>query len=154
MGSYIVDCCRGYLFYSKDKKVVNVEENPITTVCYYEEVGNEIKDVFSLKLVMQNEKVTGELKFLPAEKDKKVGPLEGLVAPFGENNSSRVIAAWWDASAEGTTVREQSSIILESDKAQIGFGEMKEIEDGSYIFVDPLTLSYSLSLSKTDCSKI
>ncbi|KKT30160.1 MAG: hypothetical protein UW16_C0017G0003 [Microgenomates group bacterium GW2011_GWC1_44_10] len=38
-------------------------------------------DEYTLRLLLNGEKVTGELNFLPGEKDSKVGKLEGTIGP-------------------------------------------------------------------------
>lgn len=146
----IIVALGGIYYYSTNKdKVVKVNEN---TMCFaYTPEGDGIKDVYSLSLDVKGETVKGEISFLPAEKDSKTGPFEGLISPLGSDGETRIIAAWWEASGEGVTNREQIAIQLSENLASIGFGEMTESENGDYIYSNPAEISYNLSLAKVDC---
>jgi len=146
----IIVALGGVYYYSTNKeKIVRVGEN---TMCFaYTSEGDGIKDVYSLSLDVKGEKAEGQLNFMPREKDSKTGPFEGLVSPTGADGISRVVAAWWNASGEGVTNREQLAILLSGEMANIGFGEMIENADGDYIYANPAEVSYSLGLAKVDC---
>lgn len=141
----------GTYYFSKNKKLAT-EKVDESSVCFaYTSEGNGIKDVYSLALNIKGDKATGELKFLPQEKDSKVGTFEGLISPLASDSSQRVIAAWWDTMGEGMEVREQLAILLDGKTAAIGFGEMKLGDDGSYVYADPNNVSYPLTLAGVDC---
>lgn len=147
----IVLALGGIYYFSTNKKLAN-ENVKESSVCFaYTSEGNGIKDVYSLTLNLKGDKATGELKFLPQEKDSKVGTFEGLISPLSSDSSSRVIAAWWDTMGEGVKVREQLAILLNGKTAAIGFGEMKPGDDGSYVYADPNKVTYSLTLAGVDC---
>ena len=111
----IIVALGGVYYYSTNKdKVAKVDES---AMCFsYTSEGNGIKDVYSLNLEVKGEKVQGELNFIPGEKDSKKGPFEGIVSPFGSDGDTRVIAAWWQASGEGMTNREQLAIQLQKNQ--------------------------------------
>lgn len=147
----IIVALGGVYYYSTNKeKVTKVDEG---TMCFaYTSEGNGIKDVYNLSLDIKGDKVTGDLNFLPAEKDSKTGRLSGIISPLGSDGDTRVIGAWWNVSAEGTNVKEQLAILLNKDTAGIGFGEMIESGQNEYIYADPANVAYSLSLEKVPCT--
>jgi hypothetical protein len=147
----IIVALGGVYYYSTNKeKVTKVDES---TMCFaYTSEGNGIKDVYNLSLDIKGDKVTGDLNFLPAEKDSKTGRFSGIVSPFGSDEDTRVIAAWWNVSAEGTNVREQLAILLNKDTAGIGFGEMKDSGNGEYVYANLEEVAYTLSLAKVPCT--
>lgn len=146
----------GVYYYSQNKKVTSENTNNTDSLmCFtYISEGNGIKDLYNLKFDIKGENVNGELNFLPAEKDSKVGEFKGLISPYGEDSSTRIIAAWWDTMGEGIKNREQLAILLKGETASIGFGEMKESGDGSYVYADPSQVSYTLHLQSVDCSSL
>ena len=95
--------------------------------------------------------ITGSFDFLPAEKDKKTGPIEGTAGPVDQKAMARTADLWWTASAEGMTTKEQLKIVFGEGSAQAGFGEMKNRGDGVYVYAHPDALSYTPTLSQTDC---
>lgn len=82
-------------------------------------------------------KVSGELKFLPAEKDSKVGKFEGTVSAVDKVMMARKVNAIWDTFAEGMNAKEQLKFIFGEGTASIGFGEMVDRGDGVYVYKDP-----------------
>ncbi len=143
----------GVYYFSQNKD--SIVKNNESRMCFsYISEGDDIKDVYTLKFTMNGENVNGELNFLPEEKDSKVGEFKGLISPSASNSSSRIIAAWWDTMGEGIKNREQLAILLEDQTASIGFGEMKESSDGSYVYANPSEVSYSLKLGSVECSSL
>lgn len=95
--------------------------------------------------------VTGRFDFVPAEKDKKVGTIEGTAGAVDPKTMARKAKLWWTASAEGMTNKEELYVIFGEGMATPGFGEMKDRGDGVYVYVNPAAVSYSLNLQQTDC---
>ena len=108
-------------------------------------------DEYTLRMLLDKENVTGELKLLPAEKDSKVGKFSGTVGAVDKMMMARTVDVWWDSSAEGMQVKEQLRIIFGEGTAQIGFGEMVDRGDGTYVYKDPTKIDYSLSLTDVAC---
>ena len=115
---------------------------------------NGFFDKYTLRLILKDEKVTGELNLLPAEKDSKTGEIEGTVGAVDKITMARTADLWWFASAEGMNVKEQLKIIFGEGTATIGFGEMVDRGDGVYIYKDSKNISYSLSLTDVSCSDL
>src|SRR3989344_5072627 len=82
-------------------------------------------DEYTLRLLLNGEKVTGELNFLPGEKDSKVGKLEGTIGPVDR--------------------------IMMARTASLGAGELVDRGDGVYIYKDSANLQYSFSLTDVSC---
>lgn len=112
---------------------------------------NGFSDKYTLRLILNGEKVTGELNLLPAEKDSKTGEIEGVVSAVDKIMMARIVDLWWFASAEGTNVKEQLKIIFGEGVASIGFGEMVDRGDGVYIYKDPKNIAYNLNLTDVSC---
>lgn len=95
--------------------------------------------------------VAGSFDFNPAEKDRKRGPFEGTAGPVDPKAMARTAHLWWHASAEGMTNTEELSVIFGDGTAGVGFGEMKDRGDGTYVYASPDKLSYEPTLQQTDC---
>ena len=115
---------------------------------------NGFYDKYTLRLLLDGEKVTGELNFLPAEKDKKVGEIEGTVGAVDPKMMARKADLWWYSFAEGMNVKEELKIIFGEGIASIGFGEMKDRGDGVYVYKDPTKISYNLELTDVACGDL
>jgi len=111
-------------------------------------------DKYTLKMLFNGDKVNGELKFLPAEKDSKLGKFEGTVIEVDEAGAPKVVSAIWEVFVEGTSNKEELRIMLGEGKASIGFGEMVVRDDGVYGYKDPSKIAYSLDLVTIPCSDI
>lgn len=142
--------------------VVSPTENPVVTpnqprsLCFafHQKGSNGMEDKDLLRLDLNGSDVSGELKFLPAEKDMKTGTFTGTVSKVDPKGMSRTIDAWWDTHAEGMNTKEQLSIIFGEGTANVGFGEMKDRGDGVYVYAHPEKISYSLSLTDVACEDL
>ncbi len=126
---------------------------PIAEACYYQETisaDRSVKDIAMLRMNIQDSKVaSGELNILPAEKDSKTGDITGVVVTNPDQSTTANL--WWNASAEGSTVREQLLVQFDKTVARIGFGAMSEQGDGSYVYTQPDSVEYTLSLNSISC---
>ncbi|MBP6884149.1 MAG: hypothetical protein KBC06_02865 [Candidatus Pacebacteria bacterium] len=111
-------------------------------------------DKYTLRLVMDGTSATGELKLLPAEKDSKVGKFSGTVGAVDKMMMARTVNAIWDTLAEGMNTKEELNIIFGEGTADVGFGEMVDRGDGTYVYKDSKNISYQLGLSDVDCSEL
>ncbi len=111
-------------------------KNPIELCFAHFGTPNErgFSDKFTLRMLLEQEKVSGELKFLPAEKDSKVGKFEGTVSPVDKIMMARKVDATWNTFGEGVEAQE---------KLQFTFGEGTANID-----------SFGLSLSDVACSDL
>ncbi len=112
---------------------------------------NGFEDKYILRLSMLGDQATGELKFLPAEKDRKVGKFTGTVSAVDKYMMARTASLWWEAMQEGMSTKEELSIIFGEGTASIGFGAMVDRGDGVYVYKDKSKIDYS-SLNLTDVS--
>ncbi|MFZ3015939.1 MAG: hypothetical protein WA101_03040, partial [Minisyncoccia bacterium] len=81
-------------------------------------------DKYTLRLLLDGEKATGELKYLPAEKDSKVGKFEGIAYPVNKMMMARPAILWWDTFGEGIRAKEELRLIFGEGTANIGAGEL------------------------------
>ena len=107
-------------------------------------------DRYTLRLILNDGKATGELNLLPAETDSKTGEFEGVVGAVNEA-MERTADLWWFTFAEGMSAKEELKIILSENTASIGFGEMVDRGDGVYIYKDSKNISYTLELASMPC---
>lgn len=139
----------------KDEKItpVAVEENiPKVSFCFYQkDISGDLIGSYSLRLNLEGEKASGELDFLPAEKDSKIGSFVGTVGPMEPALMGRRVSSMWNTSAEGLNVTEELKIIFGEGTASIGFGEMIDRGDGVYVYKNPEDLKYTLNLSDVGC---
>ena len=137
-----------------------VVENPIPetiTLCFYKETPpNEIglSDVAWLKMNLTGDKVTGEFRNLPAEKDSKVGTFEGVVGTVDKYAMARTADVWWDSMAEGMTVKEELRIVFGEGTAQAGFSEMVDRGDGVYVYKDKENIGYWQEMTDVSCDDL
>ncbi len=113
--------------------------------------NTEAGDKAQLAMDIRGTDVMGELNWLPFEKDKKTGVFIGSVSAVDPVTQKRMVNAWWQASAEGSTVSEQLIIKFGGGVANVGFGEMKDDGTGQYVYANPQNLSYEPNLAQTDC---
>jgi len=76
-------------------------------------------DKYTLRLVLNGDKATGELNLLPAETDSKTGEFEGTVSAMDKMSMSRTADLWWYALAEGMSTQEELKIIFGEGTASI-----------------------------------
>ena len=93
---------------------------------------NGFEDDYNLSMALDKEVVTGELNYLPAEKDKKTGTYEGTVSAVDKMAMARTINATWHTSGEGINADEPLKIV---------FGEGTAYVDG-------------LALNDVDCNML
>lgn len=108
-------------------------------------------DKFTLRMLLDGEKVTGEMKFLPGEKDSKVGKFEGTVSAVDKTMMARTADVWWNTFGEGMNVMEEQRIIFGEGVANIGFGGTADRGDGVYAYTDSPQIYYTLSLNDIAC---
>lgn len=163
----IVICLLGAFFLG-----VSIFNNPSSGVAVNPPTGNSSKpielcfakfgtpnvrgyaDEYTLRMSLNNEKVTGELNLLPAEKDKKIGKFEGTVSAVDKVMMARTADLNWNSMAEGMQVQEQLRIIFGEGTAQVGFGEMVDKGDGTYVYKDIKNITYGVSMSDVACSDL
>jgi hypothetical protein len=120
-------------------------------VCYYgaRTTASGFKDVYAMKLAISGVKAQGELLTAPAEKDKIQGDLSGSVI---QGNDERIFDGTYSNVGEGMKNLDEIVIRFSLKEAMVGFGEMKENEDGSYSYADKNALNYSLKIPAVDCA--
>ena len=74
---------------------------------------------YTLRLILDGEKVTGELNLLPAEKDMKTGDFRGTVSPVDKITMARTADLEWFTFAEGINTKEELRIIFGEGTASI-----------------------------------
>ena len=125
-------------------------------LCFYQEkkTTSGLFDRQTLKLDIAGDKVTGEYKYLPAEKDSKTGKFEGTAGAVDKQMMARNADVWWDSMAEGMKVREQLKIVFGEGNASALFGEMVDRGDGVYIYKDTNKLTYGENMTDVACNDL
>ncbi|MFA5999791.1 MAG: hypothetical protein WC783_02295 [Candidatus Paceibacterota bacterium] len=135
-----------------------VEEPKSIQLCFYKEGPNKTPggyyDIAWLKMNLTGDKVTGEFRNLPAEKDSKVGTFEGAVGEKDPYMMARVADVTWSALQEGMQTKEQLRIIFGEGTANAYFGEMVDKGDGVYVYKDLNKLIPGMSMNDVACSDI
>ncbi len=142
----------------KDEPKVPDDEIPsnVISLCFYKKdvSPNGPMGRYTLRMNLSGDKVDGELKFLPAEKDSKVGKFVGSVSALDQMLMGRRISAMWDTMAEGMNTTEELKIIFGEGTADVGFGEMTDRGDGVYVYKNPEAITYSLDMSDIGCENL
>jgi hypothetical protein len=148
----------GFFFIKKDEMVtpIVIDDTNKISLCFYRETKTNqgLYDVALLRLNINGEKVNGEFKNLPAEKDSKVGNFEGIVGPVDKSMMARTADVWWNSMAEGLQVKEQLKIVFGEGTAQALFGEMVDRGDGVYIYKDTNKLTYGVAMTDVECGRL
>ena len=157
----VIGVILGAFYFINKKEAIAPVVPPVTDVhkvqlCFYGEnkTSRGFYDVAWLKMNIAGDKVTGEFKNLPAEKDSKVGTFEGTVGAVDKVAMARTADVWWDSMAEGMQVKEQLRIVFGEGTAQAGFGEMVNDDDGVYVYKDATKLTYGMSMTDVACGDI
>lgn len=134
----------------KNAPVVVTENSIEQKICYLysQKNANGLIDSSWLEMTIKGSDVNGQFNDLPAEKDSKKGFFKGTIV----NNNNSEVQAYWDAQAEGMTVKEELFIIFNSTQAQVAYGEMTKNDDGSYSYADKSKLTYGRAMEKIDCN--
>lgn len=153
----LVLCCGlllGFMHFSDrtPKKVVDEYVAP-KEMCFYQEERHDggLTSISAVKLNINEDNVTGEVKNLPAEKDSKVGEFNAVIVAKDNTNHENIATGWWDAVAEGTTVREELTVSFGPDDIRIFYGEMEDRGDGVYMYKDRQSASMVV-IPKIDCN--
>jgi len=139
---------------NEEKVIENTEDSNPIELCFTkfgEHDENGFYDKYTLRMTLDGEKDTGELKLLPAEKDALVGKFEGTVVPVDRMVMTRTANLIWDAEGEGMNAKQELKIIFAEGTASIGFGEMIDRGNGVYVYKNPTKVDYSFYLTDTSC---
>jgi hypothetical protein len=112
------------------------------TFCYEDKIA---KDVFSVKLIVAGDDVTGTLDYTYYQKDGAHGTLKG-------KKTGDEIVAMYDASIEGSQQKEEVIFKMEADKLSRKNGPMSK-KDGVMKIKDPAKAKFSEVFKKIDCNK-
>ncbi|MCF7834161.1 MAG: hypothetical protein K9L98_02275 [Candidatus Pacebacteria bacterium] len=142
-----------FFVFNKKDSIDDTSMSKTIQMCYrYEEkTSSGFYDKAWLKMDITEEKVVGEYRNLPAQKDSKIGKFEGTVGAMNPNTSSRTADVMWEALAEGILNKEQLKINFGEGSAVAMFGVMSDKGDGTYVYKDPTNLSASFQMSQIDC---
>jgi hypothetical protein len=109
-------------------------------ICYRQVTG---RDTVTAYLTVRGTAVTGELKVLPAEKDRAHGPFSGTL-------TGNQLVADWQRAGEGTIQVYEIVFALFGDSLQWQEGE-RTLQGGKWVLADP-TLRYQYKLVKVNCA--
>jgi hypothetical protein len=149
----------GISVFNADRKNNNSKPNLETeskSLCYLksDKTDRNFFDEAWLRLDLAGEKVTGEFRNLPAEKDSKVGKFSGTVSSLNQASMSRTADVMWDSFAEGMNVTEELLIEFGDGNAAVLFGEMADRGDGVYIYKDKSKILSLQNLNQIACEDL
>src|SRR3989344_9361187 len=102
-----------------------ITDNKLTELCFAKfgvPDENGLFDKYTLRLDLNGEKVTGELNFLPAEKDSKTGEIKGIVGKVDPKMMARQGGFWGFTFGVGVSTGEEFKIIFGGGTGDIVFG--------------------------------
>jgi hypothetical protein len=115
---------------------------PDGTHCFEHRVG---KDVTTVQLTLNGNEVSGEMSWLPFEKDSGTGTLRGL-------RTEGEIIAVWSYTIEGSNQTEEVRFQLTGDQLQRKTGELVDpANDGNLKLKDPAAAQYTETYTKVAC---
>lgn len=117
-----------------------IEAAAAQELCFQNITGS---DSLLVKLTIIGNDVSGTLRWLPAEKDKMVGTLDGTL----QNDT---ITAVYSYQAEGTDAREEKILRLTPDSLFIQHGELVD-QNGTWVLKNKRTAQFTEAVAKTDC---
>jgi hypothetical protein len=117
-----------------------IEAAAAQELCFQNITGS---DSLLVKLTIIGNDVSGTLRWLPAEKDKMVGTLDGTL----QNDT---ITAIYSYQAEGTDAREEKILRLTPDSLFIQHGELVD-QNGTWVLKNKRTAQFTEAAAKTDC---
>lgn len=143
---------------SNPKEVLNenlIEETEIRSICYYRSntTASGLEDKASLQLNIDKGNTTGQFSYLPAEKDSKTGTFKGVVSGDSGRFGAKAEVIWL-ANGEGIENKEELIIDFDDEKATVGFGEMVQREDGTYVYKDRSNLYFIDPMDPIDCDML
>lgn len=110
--------------------------------CYEYRLG---QDVTTVDLVINGNNITGEMNWLPFEKDGGRGTLQGT-------RNGKEISAVWTYIIEGSNQTEEVLFKMEGDQLLRKIGELVDPNyDGNLKLKDPATATYSDTYTKVAC---
>ncbi len=107
-----------------------------------------------IKMQITGDKVIGEFKDIPSEKDSKVGKFEGTVGLLNKETMSRRANLLWDSEGEGMSAKEELIIDFGDGSAVVGYGEMVDNGNNVYVYKDKTKLIFSKNMSQIDCGTL
>lgn len=148
------------IIFARNKPAAEVSREPnnqntasdVRDLCYI--WNSEGGDSISLLMYIKNgTEVSGSFNWLPYEKDKKTGPIEGTAGQVDPKAMARTADLVWTATQEGITHPEQLFVKFGEGNAAAGFGTMIE-KNGMYIYSDPKQIKYEPNLQQTNCDDL
>jgi hypothetical protein len=127
---------------------IETASEPATTAladgsyCYEYRVG---QDVTTVNLVVTGNNVTGEMNWLPYEKDSGRGTLQGT-------RTGNEISAIWTYVIEGSNQTEEVMFKVEGEQLLRKTGELVDANnDGNLKMKDPASAAYTETYAKVTC---
>jgi len=149
-----------YLVYfgSKDKTKEQKNSHNVQKMeyCYENEFISEYsledinyRDYYTLVITTLENSASGELTYLPSQKDKKTGEIEGNIIKDYISNQSMFLGVW-TVSAEGETYEENLAIVFSANEAKV-FEGLKSLDKNISNFEYSMP---NLILPKIDCDDV
>lgn len=113
---------------------------PTETLCFEEKVG---KDLTTVRITIEGNKVTGKMEWLPWEKDQARGTL------LGEKKGNEIVADY-EYMIEGSNQLEEKVFVLEGDKLLVKSGELED-KNGKLVMKNPGKATIGQTLVKVAC---
>jgi hypothetical protein len=112
--------------------------------CYRYTANN---DTISIRLIKENELITGSLAYSFYEKDKSKGILEGHI-------SGDTLFAVYEYTSEGMLSKREVAFLKRGNTLVEGYGEVEQV-DNMFRFKEGAVLNFgnSIVLSATDCKQ-
>lgn len=104
-----------------------------------------------LKVKINGENANGVFENYPIEKDAMLGSFTGSALSLSDNNKDFYLRTNYNYQAEGMNVIEEKYFLLTEEGAQAAYGEMKELDDGNFVYAKPIEVGYSQKIPTISC---
>lgn len=128
---------------TKESNIDTENEVAERSVCYLRTAGSNHQDSFAIQLYIKGKAVTGDMKYLPWEKDARSGTIEGSI-------DDNIVTADWHCTQEGMDFTVPISFRIEEGKLlqqQSDYNENGE----EYL---PKEAPYTIDYTEVDCDLI
>lgn len=130
-----------------EKAAENTPDKPVATsrtYCFQKLTQNGgITDSLYVHLSIADDSVTGVWNWLPAEKDKMTGTLQGTI-------HDNVVKAIYTYHAEGQIAKEEKIFKVDGDTLRVKNGALEE-RDGVWVLRDAGAAVYTETIPRIDC---
>lgn len=111
---------------TENKEPIEVERREL---CYFKpEPWDIFEGKYTMHLVIEGDSASGEIKFLPALKDSKIGEFSGAIKDYDASLGLYTVEATWNTFAEGMNTVEEIVFSFDDKMVDLGIVQIDTID--------------------------